>query len=80
MEERLNNLEERIKKLEKKERRRTILSGIKDVIVIILVAAIAYGGYFLYNKIMEVYGPYKEIVDTYNETNNKINSIKDLFR
>ena len=80
MEERLNDLEERIKKLEKKERKRTILSGIKTLIIIILVGALAYGGYFLYQKIMEVYEPYKEIVEKYSKTEKSINKIKDLFR
>lgn len=80
MEERLNDLEERIKKLEKKERKRTILSGIKTLIIIILVGALAYGGYFLYQKIMEVYKPYKEIIEKYNKTEKSINKIKDLFR
>lgn len=80
MEERIKELEERIKKLEKKERKRTILSGIKTLIIIILVGALAYGGYFLYQKIMEVYEPYKEIVEKYSKTEKSINKIKDLFR
>ena len=80
MEERIKELEERIKKLEKKERKRTILSGIKTLIIIILVGALAYGGYFLYEKIMEVYEPYKEIVEKYSKTDNKIKSITDLFK
>lgn len=80
MEERLNELEERIKKLERKEKRRTILSGIKVVLVIVLFAALACGGYYLYQKIMEVYEPYKEIVEKYNETDKTIKSIKDFFR
>ena len=80
MEERIKELEERIKKLEKKERKRTVLSGIKTLIIIILVGALAYGGYFLYQKIMEVYEPYKAIVEKYSKTEKSINKIKDLFR
>ena len=80
MEERLNELEERLEKLERKERNRTILSVVKLGLYLILIGALSFGAYKVYEKVMEVYEPYKEIVDKYNETDKTIKSITDIFK
>ena len=80
MEDRILELEERIEKLERKEKRRKIFTFIKLILIIIIVSGLIYGGYKLYTTIEETIKPYKEIVDTYNEADNKIKNIKDLFR
>ena len=80
MEDRIKELEERIEKLEKKERNRKILSIVKLGIYLILIGALSFGAYFVYQKVIEVYEPYKEIVDKYNETDKTIKSITDLFK
>lgn len=80
MEERLNELEKRISKLEKINKRRKTFAIVKLIIVLILIAGLAYGGYRLYQKVDETIKPYKKIVEQYNKADEKINSIKDLFK
>jgi hypothetical protein len=80
MEDRIKELEERIEKLERKERKRTILSIVKLGLYLILIGALSFGAYKVYEKVIEVYEPYKEIVDKYNETDSTIKSITDLFK
>lgn len=80
MEERLNELEKRISKLEKIEKRRKTFALVKFIIVIALIGVVAYGGYVLYQKVEETIKPYKKIVEQYNKADEKINSIKDLFK
>lgn len=80
MEDRILELEERIEKLERKEKRRKIFTFIKLILIIIIVSGLIYGGYKLYTTIEETIKPYKEIIDTYKEADNKIKNIKDLFR
>ena len=79
MEERLNDLEERIEKLERKERRRTILSIIKLGLYLIATGLLIYGGYRLYTKIQDTIKPYKEIIDKTENVDKNIKSITDLF-
>ena len=80
MEERFEELEERIERLERKEKRRKTFAAIKFIIVLLLVGALVYGGYKLYTTVEETIKPYKKIVDKYNKADEKINSIKDLFK
>ena len=80
MEDRIKELEERIERLERKERNRTILSVVKIGLYLILIGALSFGAYKLYQKVIEVYEPYKEIVDKYNEADNTIKNITDLFK
>lgn len=79
MEDRIRELEERIEKLERKEKRRTIFMVVKVILSILLIAALSYGAYVVYNKVIEEIQPYKEILDNYNEADSKIKSITDLF-
>jgi hypothetical protein len=69
MEERIRLLEERIAKLEKKERRRTIISTIKTVITIIVLAVIVTFGIYAYKKVKETIGPLEKIAEKYNNSN-----------
>lgn len=80
MEERLNELEERIERLERKERRRTILSVIKLIVYILISIGIIYFGYKLYTNIQETIKPYKEIIDKTDGIDENIKSITDLFK
>ena len=80
MEDRILELEKRIEKLERKEKRRTIFMVVKVILSILLIVALSYGAYIVYNKVIETIEPYKEILDTYNETDQSIKNIKDLFR
>lgn len=80
MEDRILELEERIERLERKEKRRTIFMVVKVILSILLIVALSYGAYIVYNKVIEEIQPYKEILDTYNETDQSIKNIKDLFR
>lgn len=80
MEDRIKELEERIEKLERKERNRKILSIVKLGLYLILIGALSFGAYKLYEKVIEIYEPYKEIVEKYNETDKTIKSITDLFK
>lgn len=75
MEDKIKELEERIEKLERKEKNRKILSAIKVLLFIIIIGILIYFGIRLYNRVLELIEPYKNITDTYN-----LNSIKDLFR
>lgn len=79
MEDKILELEERISKLEKKERRRKTFSVIKLIFILLVIGALVYGGYKLYNKIEETIKPYKEIVDKKSNVDKNIKSIKDLF-
>lgn len=79
MEDRINELEERIEKLERKERRRTILSIIKLGLYLIATGLLIYGGYRLYTKVQETIKPYKEIIDKADGIDKNIKSITDLF-
>lgn len=80
MEDRIKELEERIEKLERKERNRKILSIVKLGLYLILIGALSFGAYKLYEKVIEIYEPYKEIVEKYNKTDQTIKSITDLFK
>ncbi len=80
MEERLNELEERIEFLEKKEKRRTIFSIIKLIIYILISIGLIYFGYRIYTNIKETIKPYKEIIDKTNSVDKSIKSIEDLFK
>ena len=53
MEEKQDELEERIEKLEKKERNRKILSIVKLGLYLILIGALSFGAYKLYEKVWE---------------------------
>ena len=48
--------------------------------VLILIGVLSFGAYKVYEKVIEVYEPYKEIVDKYNETDKTIKSITDIFK
>ncbi len=66
LEDRITELEERIKKLENIEKRRRIWGIIKFIGSILLLAATIILGIYLYNKIQTTIKPYQEIVDKYN--------------
>ena len=79
MEERINELEKRLEKLEKIEKRRKGFLIAKIVGIVLLIVSIIVGGYILYLKVEEALKPYKDLIKTTDKVNNGIDSIKDLF-
>ncbi len=67
LKEKIDNLEERIGKLEKIEKRRRIAGVVKTVCSLLLFLAIIIAGYTVYTRIMDEIQPYREIVDSYSE-------------
>ena len=83
MEERIIELEKRLEKLERIEKRRKSLLIAKISAIVLLIIAILIGGYIAYKKVTETIKPYKEFIekqkDFSNGVNKGINTIKDLF-
>jgi len=79
MEERIIELEKRLEKLERIEKRRKSLLIAKIVGIILLIVSIIVGGYILYLKVEQTLKPYKDLIKTTDKVNNGIDSIKDLF-
>lgn len=84
MEDKVLELEKRLEKLERIEKRRKALLWIKVAGITILIIAIVIFGYIVYKKVEETIRPYKEFIDKTNDVNNKvegqIDKIKDLFK
>lgn len=84
MEEKVLELEKRIAKLEKIEKRRKSILWIKIAGIVLLIVSIVVAGYIVYRKVEETIRPYKEFMDKTNEVNNKIESqldkIKDILK
>ncbi len=76
MEEKIERLEERIKKLERKEKRRQTFAAIKIIIVILVVGIVVTYGIHLYKEFEKTIAPYKEITEKI-EGNDLGNLIKD---
>ena len=79
MEEKIKELEKRLEKLERIERRRKGLIIAKILGIILLVIAILVAGYILYLKVEETIKPYKNLVEATDKVNTGIDNIKDLF-
>ena len=83
MEEKVLELEKRLEKLEKAEKRRKSLLWIKIAGISLLVIAVVVFGYIVYRKVETTIKPYKEFIDKTNEMNEKIDKqmdkIKDFF-
>ena len=83
MEDKILELEKRLEKLERIEKRRKGLLIAKIVGIILLVVAIIIGGYILYLKVEEVLKPYKDLFETKDtvkdNVNNGVDNIKDFF-
>ncbi|MBR4830467.1 MAG: hypothetical protein IKZ96_01710 [Bacilli bacterium] len=83
MEEKVLELEKRLEKLERIEKRRKSILIVKIAGITLLVIAIIVFGFIVYRKVEETIRPYKEFMDKTNEVNNKvdtqINKIKDFF-
>ena len=84
MDEKVLELEKRLEKLERIEKRRKSILVIKISAIALLVIAILVGGYIAYRKIEETLRPYKELIekkDTVKDSvNDGIDSVKDLFK
>lgn len=84
MEERVLELEKRIAKLEKIEKRRKSILWLKVAGITLLVIAILVFGFIVYKKVEATIRPYKEIIDKANGVNNQIDSqvdkIKNIFK
>ena len=72
LEERLDNLEKRLVKLEKTENRRRALAIIKVLFYLAIIIGLVVLIFVMYNRIMEIIAPFQEIVNKYNDT-------KDIF-
>ncbi len=72
LEERLDNLEKRLVKLEKIENRRRALAIIKVLFYLAIIIGLVVLIFVMYNRIMEIIAPFQEIVNKYNDT-------KDIF-
>lgn len=79
MEERIIELEKRLEKLERIEKRRKGFLIAKIIGIVLLIVSIIVGGYILYLKVEEAIKPYKEFIKTTDKVNTGIDSIKDLF-
>ncbi|MBQ9019671.1 MAG: hypothetical protein IJ097_05115 [Bacilli bacterium] len=80
IEQRLSEIENRLDKLEKIEKRRKIIGIIKLIIWILIIAVLIYGGYRLYNYVIDIIEPYKKIVETYNGADSTVNDLLKLFQ
>ena len=84
MEDKVLELEKRLEKLEKIEKRRKSILWIKIAGITLLVIAVLTFGYIVYRKVEETIRPYKEFIDKTNDVNDKVESqidkIKDLFK
>lgn len=80
IEERLNNIEKRLIKLEKIEQRRRTLAIIKLLFYVAIIIGIIVLIFIIYNKIMDVIAPFQEIVDKYNETKETISGFSGLLK
>lgn len=74
MEEKIKELEKRLEKLERIERRRKSIVIAKVVGIILLIIAIITGGYILYLKVEETLEPFKELIETKDNVTDSVNS------
>ena len=83
MEDKILELEKRLEKLEKIEKRRKSIMWLKIAGITLLVVAILVFGYIVYRKVEETIRPYKEIIEKTNKVNNQvetqIDKIKNFF-
>ena len=79
MEDKIKELEKRLEKLERIEKRRKSLIIVKIVGIILLIVAIIVGGYILYLKVEETIKPFKDLIKATDKVNNGIDNIKGLF-
>lgn len=80
MEEKIIELEKRLEKLERIEKRRKGFLIAKIVGIILLIVAIIVAGYILYLKVEETLEPYKNLINASDKVNTGIDNIKDLFK
>lgn len=84
MEDKIKELEKRLEKLERIEKRRKSILVLKIAGIALLVIAIVVFGYIVYRKVEETIRPYKEVIDKANNVNiqvdNQINKIKDYLK
>ncbi len=66
IEERLDDIERRLRKLEAIEKRRQILGIIKLVLTLLLLAALVLGAIYAYNFFKDNIEPYRDIIEKYN--------------
>lgn len=79
MEDKIKELEKRLEKLERIEKRRKSLVIAKVVGIILLIIAIIVGGYILYLKVEETIKPFKDLIKATDKVNNGIDNIKNIF-
>lgn len=80
MEEKIIELEKRLEKLERIEKRRKGFLIAKIVGIVLLIVAILVAGYILYVKVESMLEPYREFIKTTDKVNSGINNVKDFFK
>lgn len=80
MEDKIMELEKRLEKLERIEKRRKGFLIAKVVGILLLVVAIIVGGYILYLKVEETLKPYKDLINATDKVNSGIDNVKGLFK
>ena len=73
LEIRLQDIDNRLKKLEKIERNRRIFGVIKLVITFLLIIVIIVYGIFSYNEFSSKIGSFKDIINNYQDYNYNYN-------
>lgn len=79
MEDRIIELEKRLEKLERIEKRRKSFLIAKILGIVLLIVSIITGGYILYLKVEETLKPYKNIINASDKVNTGIDNIKNIF-
>ena len=80
VEERLENIETRLKKLEEKERRRQIAGIVKAIITIALIVLVVVAGLYLYKEFTEKLEPIMEFTQPTDEYFNWKNIIENYTK
>ncbi|MBR2603510.1 MAG: hypothetical protein IKE10_00585 [Bacilli bacterium] len=80
MEEKVFELEKRLEKLERKEKIRKTIAFIKVGAVILLLSIVFITGYRFYKKVNDTIKPIKDIIETKENAENKIDKIKNIFK
>lgn len=80
MEEKVFELEKRLEKLERKEKIRKTIAFIKIGAVILLLSIVFITGYRFYKKVNDTIKPIKDIIETKENAENKIDKIKNIFK
>ena len=80
MEDKIFELESRLEKLERKEKIRKTIALVKVGVVVFIVGILFITGYKFYRKVENTIKPVKDILETKEKADEKVNKIKDIFK